>query len=86
MEPKKQQIIPVVDWTLEMEAYILLFAAKNSIPISKIPNLIEFSKNLSKDRPALQGVKMVPKAATYKLHEGLSVYQHCELIKKLKKK
>ena len=53
MEPKKQRIIPVVDGTLEMEAYILSFAAENSIPISKIPNLIEFAKNLSKDRPAL---------------------------------
>ena len=53
MEPKKQRIIPVVDGTLEMEAYILSFAVENSIPISKIPNLIEFAKNLSKDRPAL---------------------------------
>ena len=45
MEPKKQRIIPVVDGTLEMEAYILSFAAENSIPISNIPNLIiEFAK------------------------------------------
>ena len=68
-----------------MEAYILLFAAENSIPISKVPNLIEFAKNLSKDRPALQCVKMDRTAATYKLHVGLSVYQQRELIEKLKK-
>ena len=86
MEPKKQQIIiPVVDWTLEMEAYILLFVAENCIPISKVPNLIEFAKNLSKGTPALQGVKMDSTAATYKLREGLSVYQQRELIGKLKK-
>ena len=85
MEPKKQRIIPVVDRTLEMEAYILSFAAENSIPVSKVPNLIEFAKNLSKDRPAYQGVKMDLTAATYKLREGLNVYQQCELIKKLKK-
>ena len=42
-------------------------------------------KNLSKDRPALQGVNMDHATATYKLREGLSVYQQCELIKKLKK-
>ena len=53
MEPKKQGIIPVVDRTLETEAYILPFAGENSIPISKVPNLIELAKNLSKDRPAL---------------------------------
>ena len=33
MEPKKQRIILVVDQTLEMEAYIMSFAAENSIPI-----------------------------------------------------
>ena len=72
MEPKKQRIIPVVDRTLEMEAY-MSFASENSIPISKVPNLIEFAKNLSKDRPAFQGVKMDLTAATYKLREALSV-------------
>ena len=85
MEPRKQRIIRVVDRTLEMEAYILQFAAENSIPNLKVPNLIEFAKNLSKDRPALQGVKMDRTAATYKLREGSSVYQQFELIKKLKK-
>ena len=84
MESKKQRIIPVVDQSLEMETCIS-FAAENSIQISKVPNLIEFAKNLSKDRPAYQGVKMDLTAATYKLREGLNVYQQCELIKKLKK-
>ena len=54
---------------------MLSFPAENSIPISKVPNLIELTKNLSKDKLALQGVKMDHKAATYKLCEGLSVYQ-----------
>ena len=44
MEPKKQRIIPIVDRTLEMKAYILTFAAENSILISKVPNLTEFAK------------------------------------------
>ena len=39
MEKRKQQIISIVDQTLEMKAYILLFAAENSISISKVPNL-----------------------------------------------
>ena len=70
MKQKKQRIIPVVDRTLEMEAYILSFDAKNSILISKVPNLIQFAKNLSKDRPALQSAKMDRTAATYKLRGG----------------
>ena len=70
MKQKKQRIIPVVDRTLEIEAYILSFDAKNSILISKVPNLIQFAKNLSKDRPALQSVKMDRTAATYKLRGG----------------
>ena len=65
MKSKKRWIVPVIDQTLEIEAYILSFAAENSIPISKVPNLIEFAKTLSKDRPALQGVKMDLTAATY---------------------
>ena len=77
MEPKKQRIILVVDQTLEMEAYIMSFAAENSIPIWKV----EFAKNLSKDSPALQGVKMDRTADTYKLREGLSVNQQRELRK-----
>ena len=44
METRKQQIISVADQTLEMKAYILLFAAKNSISVSKVPNLTEFAK------------------------------------------
>ena len=70
MKQKTQRIIPVVDRTLEMEAYILSFDAKNSILISKVQNLIQFAKNLSKDRPALQSVKMDRTAATYKLRGG----------------
>ena len=50
-----------------MEAYILSLAAENFIPISEAPNLTEFARNLSKDRPALQGLKMDRTAATYKL-------------------
>ena len=45
----------------------------------------EFAKNLRPDRPALQCVKMDHATATYKLCKGLSVYQQCLLIKKLKK-
>ena len=75
IESKKQRIIPVIGQTLGMEAYILSFAAENSIPVSKVPNLIEFPKNLSRDRPTLKQVKMDPTAATYKLRAGLSVYQ-----------
>ena len=70
MKQKKQRIIPVVDRILEIEAYILSFDAKNSILISKVPNLIQFAKNLSKDRPALQSVKIDRTAATYKLRGG----------------
>ena len=50
------------------------FAAEKSAPISNAANLIEFAKNLFKDRPASQGVKMDRTTATYKLREGLSVY------------
>ena len=69
-----------------MEAYILPFAAENSIPMSKVPNLIEFVKNLSRDDQLCKvWTYSSYTAATYKLREGLSVYQQCELILKLKK-
>ena len=36
-------IVSVSDCTHHFEAYILSFAAENQLPLSDVPNLIEFS-------------------------------------------
>ena len=46
------------------EAFILSFAVENSLPLSKVPKLVEFARFLSKDVRALDEVKMDETTAT----------------------
>ena len=75
-------LVSVKDHTLNTEAFILSFIAENSLPLSKVPRLVEFAKFLSRDVSALNGVKMDRTAATYKLR-GLSYHNHEELVNKM---
>lgn len=84
-EEVPRKIYSLVDRTVNLEAYILSFAAENSLPLSSVPKLIEFGKFLSRDRKALSRVKMERTATTYKLKDGLSVYIHKTVVEKMKK-
>ena len=52
------------------------------MPLSKVPNLVEFAKFLSRDVSALNSVKIYRTAATYKLR-GLSYHNHKETVNKM---
>ena len=69
--------------------YIILkplsFAAKNSLPLSTVPKLIEFSQFLARDPKALSQLQLNRTAATYKLKHGLSVYIHKTVVDCMKK-
>ena len=69
-----QPIVSMSDRINHVEAYILSFAAENSLPLSTVPKLIEFSQFLARDPKALSQLQMNRTAATYKLKHGLSVY------------
>ena len=48
-------IVSVKDHTLNTEAFFLSFTVENSLPLSKVPKLVEFAKFLSRDVSALNG-------------------------------
>ena len=80
----KPIIISVADRVSNVEAFILSFTVENSLPLSKVPKLVDFAKSLAKDAKALNGVKMDRTAATYKLKEGLALHRHDNLVDKMK--
>ena len=84
-QPTARPVISVQNGVHSTEAFILSFAVENSLPLSKAPKLVEFSRFLSKDVRALDEVKMDRTAATYKLKNGLSHHNHQSLISKMKK-
>ena len=83
-QPAARPIISIKDRVHYTEAFILSFAVENSLPISKVPKLVEFAQYLAKDIKALNEVKMDRTAATYKLKYGLSHHKHNLLIKKMR--
>ena len=84
-EEAARKMYSVVDRTINLDGYILSFAAENSLPLSSVPKLIEFGKILSRDSKALSRVNMGRTAATYKLKDGLSVYVHKTVVQKMQK-
>ena len=83
-QPAARPIISIKDRVHNTEAFILSFAVENSLPLSKVPKLVEFAKFLAKDTKALNEVKMDRTAATYKIKDGLSHHKHNLLIKKMR--
>ena len=51
-------IVCVSDRKHHLEAYILSFVAENSLPLSVVPKLIEFSQFLSRGPKALSQLRM----------------------------
>ena len=80
-QPISRPIVFVKDRTLNN--FILSFTVENSLPLSKVPKLVEFAKFLYLDVSALNGVKMDRTAASYKLKERLQYHNHKELVNKM---
>ena len=72
-------VVSLVDRKHHLEANVISFVVENSLPLSSIPKFIEFGKNLAKDHKALSDLKMNRTAASYKLVDGLNVYE-CKTI------
>ena len=78
-------IFSVSDHKHHLEAYVLSFVAENSLLLSVIPKLMEFSQFLSRDPKALSKLQMNQTAASYKLKHGLSVYVRKKVVECMKK-
>ena len=51
---QSKPVVSVKGRTLNTEVFMLSFADENSLPLSKVPKLVEFAKFIFKDISALQ--------------------------------
>ena len=84
-ENTSRPVVSISDCIHHLQAFISCFAAENSLPLSTLPKLIEFSQFLARDPKALSQLQMNRTAATYKLKHGLSVYAHKNVVDCVKK-
>ena len=67
-----QPFTSMSDRKLNQQAYVLAFAAENSLSFSMVPKLIDMAKNLAEDRKALGSLKMDRTTASYKTKHGVA--------------
>ena len=84
MRNKINPVVSLVDRKHHLEAYVISFMVENSLPLSSVPKFIEFAKNLARDHKALSELKMNRTAASYKLVDGLNVYERKKIVDAMK--
>ena len=57
---------------------------ENSLALLSVPKFIEFAKNLARDHKALSELKMNRTAASYKLVDGLNIYERKKFVDAMK--
>ena len=67
-----------------LEAYVISFVVENSLPLSSVQKFTEFAKNLAIDHKALSELKMNRTAASYKLVDGLNVFECKKIVDAMK--
>ena len=83
MHNKINTVVSLVDHK-HLEAYVISFVVENSLPLSSVPKFIEFAKNLARDHKALSELKMNRTAASYKLVDGLNVFECKKIVDAMK--
>jgi hypothetical protein len=84
-DPQPAPIVNVLDRKSHFEAFVISFMAENSLPLSMVPKLIEFSKEVNRDQKALDSLEMHRTTASYKLREGVGLLLSKRLVADLKK-
>ncbi|GBM78133.1 hypothetical protein AVEN_252057-1 [Araneus ventricosus] len=78
-----QQSVPLPDRIANSEAMLLGFLEEKSLPFTLVPDLLDLVQELSKDRKALNGVRIHRNSAAYKLPFGVArIFEN--LVKDLK--
>lgn len=80
-----QPSVPLSDRIVNSETMLLSFIAEKSLPFSIAPDILELSKELSKDKKALNRLLMHWTAAAYKLKYGVAQTFKDKLISDLQK-
>ena len=76
--------VHILDRVANMEAMIVAFIAEHNLSFSLSEELIELSKELSRDTTALKRVKLHRTTSSYKLTFGLAVHWKNELVEQLR--
>ena len=76
-------LVSVSDRVSTAEATVLGFAAENSLPFTMVPKIVELSKQLSKDRAALDALSVDRTSASYKTNYGVAKTFMEELVEDL---
>ena len=84
MHNKINPVVSLVDRKHHLEACVISFVVENSLPLLTVPKFIEFAKNLAEDSKALSEMKMNRTAASYKLVDGLKVYERKKIVDAMK--
>ena len=84
--PMHNKIYPVVSLVgrEQLKAYVISFVVENYLPLSYVLKFTEFAKNLARDHKALPELKMNRTGASYKLVDGLNVYEHTKIVDAIK--
>ena len=75
LQNKSNPVVSLIDCKHHIEAYVISFVVENSLPITSVLKLIDFAKKLSRDHKALSNLKMNHTAASYKLVDGVNLYE-----------
>ena len=84
MRNKINPVVVLADPKHHLEACVISIVVENSLLLSTVPKFIEFAKNLARDHKALSELKMNRTAASYKLVDGLNVYEHKKIVDAMK--
>ena len=84
MHNKINPVVSLVDRKHYLEAYVISFVVENSLPLSSVPKFLEFAKNLARDHKAFSELKMNRTATSYKLVDGVNVYEHKKIVDAMK--
>ena len=81
---KNNPVVTLIDRKYYLGAYVISFDVENSSPLSSVPKLIRFARNLSRDHKALLELKMNCTVASCKLVDGLNFHEQKKIFDALK--
>ena len=84
MHNKINPVVSLVDRKHYLEAYVISFVVENSLLLSSVPKFLEFAKNLARDLKAFSELKMNRTATSYKLVDGVNVYERKKIVDAMK--
>ena len=84
MRNKSNAVGSLINHKYHLEVCVISLVVENSLPLSSIPKLIEFARNLSREKKTLLELKINHTAASYKLVNGLNFHEGKKIVDAMK--